>query len=617
MNGKTLAVIAVALIVAVSACAVIIMQMGNDDSSKQGSGGSSEGPSTEETTEQIIDPVIYGDLEIVCVSGSESCYTLSESNGITTLSFSGITEDTEYKISGTMTGHITIDSGDFDFKLSLSGFSLISTGDVPINVVGGNNFTLSASSGTENYVYDNRAAVPTEGISASIYSTCDMDIQGNGSLTVISANNNGIHGKDDLSVKNLTLTVSCVDNALKGNDSVTINSGTIHLTSTSGDGIKTTSTDLNKNGEQRGIVTINSNKGDTTVTIKAYCDGIDSASDVIVEETVGNNLALNIYTYTYANGTTAAPQSGPGGRSSDRTAPGDGSFSPPSWGQDDRGWDRGFGPEGQGNTDQVDFSCKGIKADNSIEIRSGDILIMSYDDAIHANNTNVLESTNVVGIGKIVISGGDLAIATKDDGMHADGELAITGGTISISESYEGIEGDTISISGGDISIYASDDGANAVNTTRTGITISGGELFISAGGDGLDSNTRSSVGVSISSGHSVVISNGATNSSIDTETGYSYTGGYFFGLCLNDMMGSSEAKNTSNFSSVGSSTSLGSLSKGNIITVSVKGSVILAVEMQNSMNSSFAVYLGSSSASIAKASGSYSFDVDGVCWRI
>lgn len=40
-------------------------------------------------------------------------------------------------------------------------------------------------------------------------------------------------------------------------------------------------------------------------------------------------------------------------------------------------------------------------------------------------------------------------ITAEDDGMHADGTLSISGGTIDIEKSYEGLEGLEIDISGG------------------------------------------------------------------------------------------------------------------------------------------------------------------------
>ena len=80
--------------------------------------------------------------------------------------------------------------------------------------------------------------------SGAIHSLVDLEIGGKGQLNIVSKNNNGIHSKDDLQVKNLNLFVSCVDNALKGNDSVTLENATTTLIATAGDGIKTSNSDV-------------------------------------------------------------------------------------------------------------------------------------------------------------------------------------------------------------------------------------------------------------------------------------------------------------------------------------------------------------------------------------
>lgn len=51
---------------------------------------------------------------------------------------------------------------------------------------------------------------------------------------MISENNNGIHSKDDLQIKNLSLYVACIDNALKGNDGIVISGGKTVVISNSG-----------------------------------------------------------------------------------------------------------------------------------------------------------------------------------------------------------------------------------------------------------------------------------------------------------------------------------------------------------------------------------------------
>ena len=138
-------------------------------------------------------------------------------------------------------------------------------------------------------------------------------------------------------------------------------------------------------------------------------------------------------------------------------------------------------------------STKGIKADGALQILGGDYNINSADDAFHTNST-------------LEIRDGNMEIATGDDGIHADDALVISDGDINITESYEGIEGLTITIDGGNISIVSSDDGLNAAGGADSSgfggmgtdmfasnddiwIEINGGYLYVLAGGDGVDSN--------------------------------------------------------------------------------------------------------------------------------
>ena len=233
------------------------------------------------------------ELVITCISGSAGCYRV-EGNTIT---FSGISQDSVYAISGQFRGNIVIDVEDaYKFDLEMRGFSLISDSINPITILGGDEVSLTAKKDFQNYIYDERSAIDEtdESLhSGAIHAEVDLEICGKGRLTLVSEKNNGIHTKDDLQVKNLTLTVVCHDNALKGNDSVTIENGTTTLISTNGDGIKTTNSDISEKGKQRGTVSITGGSH----TIYAACDGIDAAYDVVISE---DTTVLNIYTDKYS-----------------------------------------------------------------------------------------------------------------------------------------------------------------------------------------------------------------------------------------------------------------------------------------------------------------------------
>ena len=194
------------------------------------------------------------DIEVKCIAGTSGCYKLDGN----VLTFTAVSSESLYSISGRFSGSIVIDVGDANkFELELSGLSLISDSASPITILSGDEVTIQAKKNTKNYIYDIRPAVSeddTDAHSGAIHSEVDIEISGKGSLWLVSQNNNGIHSKNDLQVKNLTLIVSCKDNALKGNDSVTFENATATLIASMGDSVKTTRTDVSAKGNQRGSV---------------------------------------------------------------------------------------------------------------------------------------------------------------------------------------------------------------------------------------------------------------------------------------------------------------------------------------------------------------------------
>ncbi len=553
------------------------------------------------------------DIIVECISGTDNCCTLNNS----TLTFSGITEESIYKISGKLRGNIIIDVGDsYKLELEMHGFSLVCDKTNPITVNSADKVTLKAKSGFDNYIYDTRAAIDETDEAlhkGAIHSEADLEISGKGSLTVISENNNGIHTKDDLKVKNLSLFVSCNDNALKGNDSVSLTNCTTTLIAAKGDGIKTTNSDISSKGNQRGIITI----AGGIHNIYAAGDGIDASYDVQIDE---ESTQINIYTDKYSNyseevvdtadtteNTEASASAGISSSSISRTAsqqqitarrperPG-GDFGGGGFGGGRPDFGGGFGGMQDGNTDKGTYSTKGIKAANSINIVTGSIAVKSYDDAIHANNEATLEN-GASPTGDVLISGGNLSLYTNDDGIHADGTLTISGGTTDIQHSYEGLEANTVKISNGNISVKANDDGINGTTTEGTAISISGGTLYIYCSGDGIDSNSRTSYqGIVFSGGNSVIISNSRGNSAIDTERGYSYLGGTVLAIMPTGGM-TSEATHCENFSSIATTASLNGTA-GETVTVKVDGSTVTTASLPAQISGQF-VFLGSSNAEI------------------
>lgn len=132
----------------------------------------------------------------------------------------------------------------------------------------------------------------------------------------------------------------------------------------------------------------------------------------------------------------------------------------------------------------------GIRGKDSLTIDGGTITIDAAGDGMKASNDTDL------GLGQLVINDGTITITTGDDAVKAEQKIWITGGTVDVVESVEGIEAPVIVIDGGDISVNASDDGLNAsaseIILDGLSITINGGNLTVVMGAgdtDAIDSN--------------------------------------------------------------------------------------------------------------------------------
>lgn len=175
------------------------------------------------------------------------------------------------------------------------------------------------------------------------------------------------------------------------------------------------------------------------------------------------------------------------------------------------------GSETDSPTINITAANTGLAADGELNIVNGNITVASDNDGIKsAPDEDDTESRGVLNIsGGVInvtsgddgikgqneanITGGKITVSAADDGIKSDYVLSIgtkgseAGPDITITASYEGLEGAAVNLYSGKGSITSSDDGINAANSDLTSydfaINIYGGEWYINAGGDGLDSN--------------------------------------------------------------------------------------------------------------------------------
>lgn len=280
----------------------------NSTSTTTASGG--ETTITSGITKEDTDVTQADDAENYRVSiTGDFTVTSDTSDGVTQSgSVYTITKAGEYTVAGLLSeGQLIVDAGDEDeVTIVLNGTSITCSSGSPIYVKNASEVKIKSEENSFNEVIDNRAEATEDSSddagNAAIYATCDLKLFGKGALVVTANYNNGIQSKDDLSIKNVIVKVTAVNNAVKGNDAVDIESGDIIAISTKGDGIKTSNSSLSNKGNQKGIVTITGGN----IDIYAACDGIDASYGVDISGD-GN---LNIYTDIYSEYSEEVTSSG-------------------------------------------------------------------------------------------------------------------------------------------------------------------------------------------------------------------------------------------------------------------------------------------------------------------
>ena len=570
----------------------------NSTSTTTASGG--ETTITSGITKEDTDVTHADDAENYRVSiTGDFTVTSDTSDGVTQSgSVYTITKAGEYTVAGLLSeGQLIVDAGDEDeVTIVLNGTSITCSSGSPIYVKNASKVEIKSEENSFNEVIDNRTEATEDSSddagNAAIYATCDLKLVGKGALVVTGNYNNGIQSKDDLSIKNVIVKVTAVNNAVKGNDAVDIESGNIIAISAKGDGIKTSNSSISNKGNQKGIVTITGGN----IDIYAACDGIDAAYGVDISGD-GN---LNIYTDTYSEYSEEVTSSGSSsGTSTSRNSSANKTASantvsyvaasdtianaPGGFGGNKAGGDRPGMPgdfNESGNSSGQSYSTKGIKAESEINISGFTINISSTDDGIHANSDSGVLETGEDGKGTIVINGGSITISSGDDGMHADKQLDVNDGYINVVTSYEGLEAMTINLNGGKIYVYATDDGINACTgdgKTSPIVNITGGYIDVTTASgdtDGIDSN-----GNYVQIGGFVLVkggsSSGNVSGSIDVDGTVTITGGTCIalgGVCETPV-NSANAYVLSSVSFSSGSYSLKDASGNEVISFTVDGS--------------------------------------------
>ena len=427
---------------------------------------------------------------------------VSVENGTITITSGGT-----YRITGEYSGQVKIEAAKTDtVRLVLDNAKITNSTGAAINVVSAAEAIIYTAAGTTNTVADeaNYTATGDDDPDAAIYSTANLTLAGEGSLSVEGAYEEGIHTTGGLVIASGTLEVNAANTGIKGKDYVDITGGIVNVTAAQ-DGIKSTNTDDESLGFTRlsaGSVTVSagddglkaphtleisggtlniekSNEGieaqyinilDGDVTVNSTDDGInaslkDSSSDTSSDTTSGT-ATTGQQTQQNQNGQAQQAPAGGGaapGGSQGSTGQNQNMPQPPT---------DGAMPGGGGGTFEV--------VDAAINISGGTVTVNAEGDGIDSNGTATFSG------GTVTVNG---SAAGGNNALDSNGDLLLNGGTVTTGSTADMFEAPSSASTSGYLKITDSSaltQGSNVQVTDSSGtvvanykITTSGVQLVL------------------------------------------------------------------------------------------------------------------------------------------
>ena len=426
--------------------------------------GTTAGTSTSNTAaEQTLDAQThYTNEDLTWDSSDEKAIDLANPTATDGVSVENgtitITSGGTYRITGEYSGQVKIEAAKTDtVRLVLDNAKITNSTGAAINVVSAAEAIIYTAAGTTNTVADeaNYAATGDDDPDAAIYSTANLTLTGEGSLSVEGAYEEGIHTTGGLVIASGTLEVNAANTGIKGKDYVDITGGIVNVTAAQ-DGIKSTNTDDESMGFTRlsaGSVTVSagddglkaphaleisggtlniekSNEGieaqyinilDGDVTVNSTDDGInaslkDSSSDASSDTTSGT-ATTGQQTQQNQNGQVQQAPAGGGaapGGSQGSTGQNQNMPQPPT---------DGTMPGGGGGTFEV--------VDAAINISGGTVTVNAEGDGIDSNGTATFSG------GTVTVNG---PTAGGNNALDSNGDLLLNGGTVTTGSTADMFE---------------------------------------------------------------------------------------------------------------------------------------------------------------------------------
>lgn len=438
-----------------------------------------------------------------------------------------ITEEATYVVSGELSdGMLIVDAPDTaKLQLVFNGVNITSKTSAALYVLNADKVFLTLAEGTTNTLTNGGSftQIDDNNIDASLFSKQDLTLNGTGNLTITSPGGNGVVCKDDLVITGGEYIVNSASHGFEANDSIRITNSTLTI-----DAGKDAIHSENSDDTEKGFVYIASG----TVKGEAEGDGISSGSYMQIENgtidlTVGGGSVNGSKEQSDSFGDFM------GGGRHDGMRPGEM--------QPDRKQQSDFN-NSITTTEEDSTSIKGLKATGSLVISDGNITINSADDSVHSDKSVIINggklniSSGDDGIHaeeKLTVNAGEINITESYEGLEAL-HVEINGGDIKSVSSDDGLNAaggtDQSGFTGGRDGMFGG--GGPGMNGGMSGnsdgsIKITGGTLYIKSSGDGIDANGT----LEISGGNTVVV--GPTvgdTATLDYDVSGIITGGTFLG---------------------------------------------------------------------------------------
>lgn len=220
----------------------------------------------------VATPAVPADAVTITLDGTSA--TVAADSGVSIVGGTvTITAAGTYRITGTLTDGNVVGAAPDDavVRIVLDDAHITSTTTAPLSITGSDQTEVTLvgdSSLTDPAVYTSAA----DGPNAALWSSADLTIDGDGSLTVDANADDGITSKDDLLIVSGTITVTAADDAVRGKDTLNIAGGTLRIAA-GGDALKSD----NDSDATKSVITIDGG----AITITGSNEGIEATTIVV------------------------------------------------------------------------------------------------------------------------------------------------------------------------------------------------------------------------------------------------------------------------------------------------------------------------------------------------